>query len=207
MYTIYIFKNNKKKKKLKSFVREKLAIDYFNSLVKKSSEIKFNKQFENGYECKFHIGIISDKYTSDKIYVIDEFGRNRIIDPKIDESNYIVKMSEYKIEDLLYDVSKDKKISIDNFLKTEIKSDKIYMVSKINNKFVLQENDDYKLFSLKNEIDCDRFLDKLVEFCEKKNIIVVKDISSAQRKYLYNLLTEKGFDRRFIYTSYTTYPR
>ena len=88
-YHIILFKNNKKKKKLKSFVRENLANEYYKKLISKSNEIIFDKKFENGYECQFFIGIVSDKYVPNNIHYLDEFGRNKSIDPKIDDENYI----------------------------------------------------------------------------------------------------------------------
>jgi len=59
-FHIFIFKNNKKKKKLKSFVRENLAQDYYNNLLKKSSDITFDQMFESGKECEFHTALTSN---------------------------------------------------------------------------------------------------------------------------------------------------
>jgi DNA-binding phage protein len=81
------------------------------------------------------------------------------------------------------------------------------MISKLKNKFIVQNDDDYKLFSLKNEEDCDRFLDILFNNNPRKNLIIVKDISTIHRKYLYEILEEKGFTRKQLYTSFTTYPK
>jgi len=41
----------------------------------------------------------------------------------------------------------------------------------------------------------------------KSKLMIVRDVSQSQRKYLYNLLIEKGFNKKFLYTSFTTYPR
>jgi len=206
MFHVVIFKNNKKKKKLKSFVRENLAVNYFNKLVEDSDKIVFTKKFESGYECKFNIALISDKFNEDNIYYTDEFGRNKVINSKIDDSNYIHKISTYNYEEDIFDVQKDKRITLSEFEKTYLSKDKIYMVSKLKNKFILQEDDNYKLFSLKNEYDADRLLNLLQEIKTGSKLIIVKDISSPQRKYLYNLLVERGFNKKFLYTSYTTYP-
>jgi len=205
-YHIILFKNNKKKKKLKSFVRENLANEYYKKLISKSNEIIFDKKFENGYECQFFIGIVSDKYVPNNIHYLDEFGRNKSIDPKIDDKNYIQKINIYKLEESLFDVKNNTKITIDYFIKTYIK-DKLYLISQIKNKFVLQNDDDFSLFSLKNEEDCDRFLTILSTLEIKSKLMIVRDVSQSQRKYLYNLLIEKGFNKKFLYTSFTTYPR
>lgn len=206
-FHIFIFKNNKKKKKLKSFVRENLAQDYYNKLLKKSSDIIFDKRFEIGKECEFHIAIISNKFVYGNIHYIDDVGRNITISPKIDDENYIQKISIYKFEEYIYDVQTDARIPINDFLKTYIDKNKLYMVSQIKNKFILQNEDDYKLFSLKNPEDCDRLLELFPSIQDKPNMIIVKDISTIHRKYLYDLLIEKGFNKKFLYTSYTTYPR
>jgi hypothetical protein len=129
------------------------------------------------------------------------------ISPKIDDENYIQKISIYKFEEYIYDVQTDTRIPINDFLKTYIDKNKLYMVSQIKNKFILQNEDDYKLFSLKNPEDCDRLLELFPSIQDKPNMIIVKDISTIHRKYLYDLLIEKGFNKKFLYTSYTTYPR
>ena len=201
-YHIILFKNNKKKKKLKSFVRENLANEYYKNLISKSNEIIFDKKFENGYECQFFLGIVSDKYVDNNIHYLDEFGRNKSIDPKIDDNNYIQKINVYRLEESLFDV----KNSVDYFIKNYIK-DKLYLISQIKNKFVLQNDDDFSLFSLKNEEDCERFLTTLSTLEVKSKLMIVRDVSQSQRKYLYNLLIEKGFNKKFLYTSFTTYPR
>ena len=206
MFHVIIFKNNKKKKKLKSFVRENLALNYFNNLFEESNKIIFTKKFESGYECKFNIALISEKFNEDNIYYIDEFGRNKVINSKIDDTNYIHKISPYNYEEDIFDVQQDKRITLNEFEKKYLVKDKIYMMSKLKNKFILQEDDNYNLFSLKNEYDADRLLDLFQEIKIGSKLIIVKDVSSPQRKYLYDLLVSRGYNKKFLYTSYTTYP-
>jgi hypothetical protein len=207
MFHIVIFKNNKKKKKLKSFVRENLALNFYNKLVNESESILFRKKFDSGHECRYNIAIITDKFISENIYYTDEYGRNRVIDSKIDENNYIGKISPYFYEELIFDVKNDTRITLSELESKYFKKDKIYMISKLNNKFIIQDDDEYNLFSLKNEEDSDRFLDLLQTTDIFKKSLVVKDISTAQRKYLYNILVESGYNKRFLYTNYTTYPK
>jgi hypothetical protein len=54
-FSVIIFKNNKKRKILKSFVREQKAIEFYEKKVKESSKILFEKQFENGSKCNYKI--------------------------------------------------------------------------------------------------------------------------------------------------------
>ncbi len=188
-------------------MREKLAKDYYENLIKKSNEIIFDKKFESGKECRFHIALITNKFIDGNIHYLDEFGRNITISPKIDDTNYIQTIKTYRVEELIYDVKNDTRISVNDFFKQYVKKDKIYMVSQLKNKFILQNDEDYKLFSLKNSEDCDRLLEVFATLRDKGSMIIVKDISTVQRKYLYNLLIERGFNKKFLYTSHTTYPR
>ena len=83
------------------------------------------------------------------------------------------------------------------------------LVSKLNNKVVVQNDDKFNLFTLKNDYDSSRFIDTLSElFIEQKRFdcMFVKDYSNAQRKYLYNLLIENGFSKSYLQRQTTTHP-
>jgi hypothetical protein len=133
------------------------------------------------------------------LYYVDEIGRNVSIDPKISDNLYIKKIDMFNIEEKLYDVQENKKRTFHKFVKKYLDKDKTIMLSKLNNKVVVQEDDDYSLFSLKTEDDCERFLRIVESKVEKKNFIIVRDFTSPQRKYLYDLLVEKGFDIDFVF--------
>jgi hypothetical protein len=81
------------------------------------------------------------------------------------------------------------------------------MLSKLNNKLIVQKNENIQLFSFKNENDVGRFVDSLTNSMDKINFIYVSDISSAQKKYLYKLLEEIGFDKQMLYRKSTTHPK
>ena len=49
-FHIILFKNNKKKKIIKSFVTFDRCKKYYDNLIKKSNEIKYEKQYEKQYE-------------------------------------------------------------------------------------------------------------------------------------------------------------
>ena len=57
-FKVVVFKNNKKKKVVKSFVTKQRALSYYNDLLNKNSLVKFNKEFENGKRCSYMIGLI-----------------------------------------------------------------------------------------------------------------------------------------------------
>ena len=206
-FSVIIFKNNKKRKILKSFVREQKAIEFYEKKVKESSKILFEKQFENGSKCNYKIILTSKTCEVEQLYYMYEIGRNVSINPKISDNLYIKKIDMFNIEEKLYDVQENKKITFHKFVKKYLDKDKTIMLSKLNNKVVVQEDDDYSLFSLKTEDDCERFLRIVESKVEKKNFIIVRDFTSPQRKYLYDLLVEKGYDIDFLYRTSTTHPK
>jgi len=206
-FSVILFKNNKKRKILKSFVREQKAIEFYKKKLKESSEIIFSVDYESGKPCKYQIAITSNSCENEKIYYTDSLGRNISVDPKISDNLYIKQLNMFNKEEKLYDVQENKKITFNGFLKKYLNKDKTYMISKLNNKVVVQEDENYLLFSLKNEDDCSRFLNLVESKAEKKNFIIVRDYSSPQRKYLYDILIEKGFDIDFLYRTKTTHPR
>ena len=83
------------------------------------------------------------------------------------------------------------------------------MVSKLNNKIIVQNDDVIKLFTFKNEDDSSRFIDNLSKvFISQKKIdcMFVKDSSTSQRKYLYNILVNYGFPKSYLFRQSTTFP-
>ena len=206
-FSVIIFKNNKKRKILKSFVTEQKAIQFYEKKLKESSEIFFDKQFENGSKCNYKLILTSKVCEVDKLYYFDDLGRNISINPKITDNLYIKKIDMFKKEEKIYDVQENKKITFGKFSKTYLNKDKTIMISKLNNKVVIQEDDNYSLFSLKTEDECERFLKILESKTEKKNFIIVRDFTSPQRKYLYDLLVDKGYDIDFLYRTSTTHPK
>jgi hypothetical protein len=206
-FTVILFKNNKKRKILKSFIREHIALEYYKKKLKESSEIIFNKEYENGSKCKYNLVLTSKTCEFEKLYYTDEIGRNISINPKISDNLYIKKIDMFNKEEKIYDVQENKKITFNKFIKKYLDKDKTIMLSKLNNKVVVQEDDNYSLFSFKTEDDCERFLRIVESKVEKKNFIIVRDFTSPQRKYLYDLLVERGFDIDFLYRTSTTHPK
>jgi hypothetical protein len=115
-FTIIIFKNNKKRKILKSFVREQKALEFYEKKLKESSEILFHKEYENGKLCDYKISITSKFCENDRLYYIDSLGRNISINPKISDNLYIKKIDMFKKEDKIYDVQENKKITFNKFV-------------------------------------------------------------------------------------------
>ena len=140
-------------------------------------------------------------------FVRDDLGRQVRI--KTDDSTIkIVKISKYRLEELIYDISKNKRLSFKNFYKSYLSGGEIKIISKLNNKFFIQEDDNINLFSLKTESDCLRFFNQLETYLfekKKANCILVSDSSTRQKKYLYSLLESKGISKKSLYKQSTTF--
>lgn len=186
----------------------KRANEFFNRLIEESDSVIFDMQTENGKSCKFEIGIIQKgKFLFDN-YTTDELGRN--IKIELENQDFtLLKIKPYKVEEGLFDPKTKNRISVPYFLKTYLSKDGLKMISKVNNRIVYQKDDEIKLFSLKSESDADRFIESLqLRFSVQKrsDVLFVKDVSTAQRQYLYNLLEDAGFDRQYLYRKFTTHP-
>jgi hypothetical protein len=209
-YLIVLFKNKERKKVLNKFKTLEKANQYFNKLVKSNNEVKFPVMFENGKSCKYEIGFLESGSTNFDLYFIkDELGRQIKVD--IDDPNYrLTKILDFRIEEFLYDVNLKEKISFNIFIKKYLPKSGIKLLSKLNNKIAIQNDNDINLVSLKSIDECDRFMDILESYLIENgrlDCILVKDTSKQQKKYLYDVLESKGIDKSSLYRRFTTYIR
>jgi hypothetical protein len=207
-YTIILFKNKERYKIIKNYKKHKNAVDFFNKKMKESENVVFDVRTENGKKVKYELAIIEK--TSDKLFSafkIDEIGRNVFIN--LDDPNYsIIKILDYRVPEKVFDIKKNKRVFFDEFLKRYLRGPGLKVVSKLNNKVIVQDDDNFELLSLKSENDSNRFLENLETYLinnNMKNCMVVKDNSIEQKKYLYNILVNKGYDKKMLYRSSTTH--
>jgi hypothetical protein len=209
-YLVVLFKNKKKKKIIKKFITFNRAKLFYDNLVNESQEVIFNVEMESGEECRYEIGLVdmSGKQLV-PVYMTDEFGRS--IKVKLDDEGMtLFQISQYKKEELIYDVKESKKITVNELIKKYLRGDGMKMVSVLNNKVVVQQEEKFHLFTLKNEQESSRFVDCLsLHFFKIKrgDCLFVKDYSSAQRKYLYGILESNGFSKRVLYRKFTSLPQ
>ena len=208
-FQIVIFKNKVKKKVVKKFITRKRGDEFFDKLIKESNDVIFEKQYENGFYSDYELTFIekvSPGFTP--IYLKDDYGRNVKIN--IDDNNYsITKISKYKVEEQFLDISQNKKMNSKEFIKKYLNKPGLKMLSKLNNKIVLQNDDDLNLFTFKNEQDSGRFITTISNlfFSEKKyDCMFVTDSSTIQRKYLYDLLVQRGYSKVYLHRQLTTHP-
>jgi len=208
-YLIVLFKNKKRKRIIKKFVTLSRAKLFFNKLIVESDEVIFDTLIENTKDCKFELGLIEMVTNqSAPVYITDEYGRNIKVKME-DDGMSILQIKPYREEELIFDIQKKKKITTKDLIKTYLKTDGLKMISVLNNKIVVQKDEDIKLFSLKNEKESSRFIDCLSSYffkMKRGDCLFIKDYSSPQRKYLYSLLESNGFDKKVLYRKFTTYP-
>ena len=208
-YLIVLFEDKVRKKILKKYITFKKAKQYFDKCLSDSNNVIFKKNISNGCEINFEIGLVelSSKQLI-PVYITDEIGRNIKVSLENDGMT-LISISKYNIEESLYDVQTNSKIDTLDFIKKYLKKDNIKMVSSLHNKIIIQNEDKINLFSLKNSSEANRFLDCISSYffkIKRGDCIFVKDVSSAQKKYLINLLSNSGYDKKMLYRKFTTYP-
>jgi len=116
----------------------------------------------------------------EKIFYTDSFGRTIYINPKIG-NEYIQKIKDFNKEETIFDFQTKQKISYDDLVKKYFKNDEVYMVSKLNNKIVIQNQTITNIFSLKNEYDCSRLVISTLNKSESSFILenVLRQFSNS----------------------------
>jgi len=209
-YIIVLFKNKKKKKIIKGYATEKNANLKFDSLVN-DNNIPFEVLYENSERSKYEIALLSrnDDYQI-PLFKMDEVGRNNSVYMS-DESEYVIKrIEDFKVEELIYDWQKENRISFSELISKYLPKNSVKLVSKLHNKIVIQNDEDFKLFSLKNEEDSERLLQTLESYfinSSRNDTIFVRDESTVNRKWLYNVLEKQGFSRKKLYRQKTTFSK
>ena len=201
-YTIVLFKNKTKKKIIKKFKTYVRAKKYFDNQLEKNKTVIFEMETQNGKSCNYEIGLVERSSGTTPSY----FVRDDLDNPGFN----ILQISPHKREEMLYDIKNSKRITVDTFLKKYLPKVGVKLVSKINHKISVQSDDQINLFSLKNEYDCNRFIDSLSNYLMvngRIDTILVKDSSLSQKKYLYDLLESNGYSKSILYRKFTTFTR
>jgi hypothetical protein len=207
-YIIVLFKNKKRKKIINRFVTLDRAKDYFNKKINESKSVIFEKQVENALRCNYELALLSKKDNNfQSLFVRDSLGRQIKVD--LDDEDYkIIDVLEYRVDEKIFDVFENKKISTNEFLKKYLGGASIKMLSKLNNKVVLQNDENVKLFTLKDSEESSRFLNSISDYLRENNrmdVIVVSESSKAQKKYLYDILENLGINKKVLYRTTTTF--
>jgi len=208
-YLIVLFKNKEKRKIINKFKTFDRATTYFKNLIKENDVI-FDKKVENGLSCEYELGLVSFGSSIEKnnFTLRDDMGRLQNVN--IDGEYNIIDLKPFKLEEHFYDVTKNKKISYGEFEKEYLKTKSLKLISKLNNKIVIQNDEKINLFSFKCSSESMRFIETLTNESIKYNrvdLLIVSDTSKEQKKYLYKILELNGIEKSKLYRRFTTYSK
>lgn len=206
-YFIYLYCNRKKQKIIHKSAKRTTILEVWRELKtqKKPRYVKTNsgkKREETNYELAL---IFPNTRWSTKTYIRDDMGRN--LEATIDNDKQRIKeIIPYWTEELIYDFDAKKRIRYHEMIQQFYDVSEIAQVFSLNNKIFLQVDNDVKMFGNKNLEDSNRLFDIIREDLLKKkktNYIFVKDVTTHQRKLLYNLLVSKGYKRTELFRHYS----
>ena len=208
-YIIVLFKNKKKRKIIKGYNTEKRAQKFFNEKIK-TNDIKFPMVFENAEKVDYELGLLTNQSKIQKtLYTVDELGRNQVVN--IEDPDFIfLDIKKYDLEEKIYDWQTEEKITYDYFYKKYLSPKELKSIFTVHNKIVIQIDEVFSVFSLKNNFDAVRLLDTLQEdFVNSGRMdgIFVKDTSTTQRKWIYGVLVDRGYDKNRLYRKKTTFSK
>lgn len=203
-----LFKNKKRKKIIKSFVRKNKAELFFNKCVDESDRVNFEISVENAKKVTYEISIVSIlDDTQMLLFKQDDMGRNVKIE-MMDSDYKIIKLQNYNIPEKLFDWKQNKRITFEEFCLKYLDTSGLKNIFTINNKIVVQNDELVDIFSLKNKNESKRFISVLQNYMINKkraDAIFVSDSDTIHRKYLYKLLVDNGFDKKKLYRQSTTF--
>ena len=209
-YIIVLFKNKKKRRIIKGYATESNARQKFKTLLKEN-EVLFPVEYENAEYCVHELGLLTTQRDFQlPLFYTDEFGRNEKVFLEGDSHYTFIDIEPYQLEEKIYDWQTDSKIDMQKLIYDYCPIKEMKSISTLNNKIVIQIEEDFKLFSLKNIDDAQRALKTMENYFIKKgrkDAIFVRDISTTQRKWLYDVLERNGFDRKKLNRQHTTYSK
>jgi len=154
----------------------------------------------------FELGLVfPNNRWATKTYVKDSLGRN--IPTKIEDEKYRIKeMVPYWKEELIYDFQTKKRIRYHEIIDQLSKISEIAHIFTLNKNIFVQIENDIKLFGNKNISDSERLFELIKSDLLKQkrgNFLFVKDITTHQRKLLYEMLESKGYKRSELFRHYS----
>lgn len=143
--------------------------------------------------------------SEDRFFVRDTMGRfvEALID---DDSKRIKEIIPFWDEELIYDFDNKKRIRYDDFFNYVSGINEISQIFTLNNKLFVQTDIDIRMFGNKNIEDSQRLFKIVREdllSIKKGNFLYIKDLDTAQRKNLYDILVKKGYKRRELFRHYS----
>ena len=206
-YFIVLFCNKKRVKILYRCQKKATVYDYWHEYKteKKPRFVKTQNRKRNN-EVVYELALIfPNNRWATKTFVKDSLGR--LIETKYEDDKFRIKeIIPYWKEELIYDLQKKTRVRYHEILEQIMSINEIGQIFTLNNKLFVQNDDNILLFGNKNIRDSKRLFELIREDVLRKkkgNFIFVKDVSTAQRKILYQLLESKGFKKSELFRHYS----
>jgi hypothetical protein len=206
-YAIVLFENQKKIKVLYKCMQKNTVYEYWREYKteKKPPFVKLQGG-KRRQELVHELGLLlPNNRWSDQVWVKDSLGRNQkaIFE---DDNLRIKEIIPYWVEEKVYDHDNGKRIRYHEMMEQILPINDIAQIFTLNNKIFVQVENNIKVFGNRNLSDTDRLFEILKNDLIKRrrgNFIFVKDITTHQRKLLYDLLVSKGFKRSELFRHYS----
>jgi hypothetical protein len=206
-YFIVLFCNKKRIKILYKCMKRTTITEYWHEFKtqRKPDFVKIQGGKRN-QEQIFELALVFPKTRwSTNPWVKDSLGRN--ISANMEDEKFRIKeIIPYWKEELIYDFQIKKRIRFHEMMGKIYPITEIAQIFTLNNKLFVQIENDVWLYGNKNLTDSERLFELVKENILKQkrgNFIFVKDVTTHQRKLLYNLLESKGFKRRELFRHYS----
>jgi rubrerythrin len=206
-YFIVLFCNKKRVKILYRCMKRTTVTEYWHEFKteRKPPFVKLQGG-KRKQEQIFELGLVfPNNRWATKTYVKDSLGRN--IEAKIEGDTYRIKeMIPYWKEELIYDFQTKKRIRYHEMIKQLDVITEIAHIFTLNKNIFVQIENDIKLFGNKNIADSERLFELIKSDLLKRkrgNFLFVKDITTHQRKLLYEMLESKGYKRTELFRHYS----
>ncbi len=206
-YFIVLFCNKKRVKILYRCMKRTTITEYWHEFKteRKPPFVKLQGG-KRKQEQIFELGLVfPNNRWATKTYVKDSLGRN--IEAKIEGNEYRIKeMIPYWKEELIYDFQTKKRIRYHEMIKQLDVITEIAHIFTLNKNIFVQIENDIRLFGNKNIADSERLFELIKSDLLKRkrgNFLFVKDITTHQRKLLYEMLESKGYKRTELFRHYS----
>lgn len=206
-YFIVLFCNKKRVKILYRCQKRTTVYEYWYEYKteKKPRFVKTQNRKRNN-DAVYELALIfPNNRWATKTFVKDSLGR--LVEAKYEDEKFRIKeIIPYWKEELIYDFQKKSRVRYHEVLEQIMSINEIGQIFTLNNKLFVQNDENILLFGNKNIRDAKRLFELIREDVLKKkkgNFIFVKDVSTAQRKLLYQLLESKGFKKSELFRHYS----
>jgi hypothetical protein len=207
-YFIVLFCNKKRVRILYRCMKRTTVYDYWREFKtqRKPEFVKHQGGGKRKQELIFELGLIfPNNRWATKTYVRDSLGRN--MEAIIENEKFRIKeMIPYWEEELIYDFNSKKRIRFHEMMEHILPITEIAQIFTLNNKLFVQVENDVRLFGNKNINDAERLFEVVKQDLLKRkrgNFIFVKDITTHQRRLLYEMLEAKGYKRTELFRHYS----